>query len=454
MSPPGTPKLSQSDCSTVQSFNRIPTETEWHRFRKYARGMQALKVDASRDLMTSEVLSVLQLRTGNDLLLPRLGSFECGSATEAFIPFIPLLLSGRTTCIDITFAESPPTVIVASTIARFPRLCPNIQRLTLCRLPTNPVVTEAVSEMVLACNQDTLQVFYVDSPLTEEGRSVLYKLPKLRILVAVLRGPTSLPPVALPNLKILRIDYDYRSEWLGLFRGTTFRKLESIIFVPTGSAQIGGFLEKFQSVAPSVQSTLSNFCFYTSQSWRPSYPAMLAFRQLKTLRIDFSCHHGCSSQVDDGIIISLAQAMPLLENLRLGQAPCSNPTGVGLRGLVALAHHCPRLAGLCVHLHVGELAEATTRTNPPSSPENTVDLPPMDCPLTELQVGSAPVPPQAAWTIALTLVQIFPQIRDIEYINPEWMGVVESITFFKKIGGHIHHTSKIPLHLIPIYSRC
>lgn len=83
--------------------------------------------------------------------------------------------------------------MAALTIARFLTLCPYIQCLLLNPLPQNPTMTEAVSEMLLACNRDTLQAFYVPCPLTEEARGALYKLPNLLMLRTVIQGPTSLP---------------------------------------------------------------------------------------------------------------------------------------------------------------------------------------------------------------------------------------------------------------------
>ena len=41
------------------------------------------------------------------------------------------------------------------------------------------MITVAVSELLLAVNRDTLRHFRVDSPLTEEAREVIHKLPNL-----------------------------------------------------------------------------------------------------------------------------------------------------------------------------------------------------------------------------------------------------------------------------------
>jgi len=91
----------------VKSFNRIPTKAEWSRFRKYAQGMRRLEVDTSQDLVTPDVLLALQLRTGNEPLLPRLKAFVCEQMTEGFTPSIPLFLSPKTVEIRIKFVATP-----------------------------------------------------------------------------------------------------------------------------------------------------------------------------------------------------------------------------------------------------------------------------------------------------------------------------------------------------------
>ena len=245
------------------------------------------------------------------------------NATGDFVPFIPLFLSSKTVEICIGFIPTPPAVMVALTIARFPTLCPYIQCLLLDPLPQDPAMAEAVSEMLLACNRDTLQGFYVTCPLTEEARGVLYKLQNLLTLRTVIQGPTSLPPVTLPNLEKLYVEWDSGYNWLRGFRGATIESLEAVNFRPMpGSAPIGGFLEEFQSVALTtpLQHTLSEFSFHTLQSWAPNYSSLLIFKQMTKLEIEFSCRNGCSSTVDDDVIISLAQAMPELEILQLGES--------------------------------------------------------------------------------------------------------------------------------------
>jgi hypothetical protein len=63
----------------------------------------------------------------------------------------------------------------------------------------DPVMIDAVSKMLLACNRDSLRFFHVESPLTEEAREVVYQLSNLSGLSVVIQGHTLLPQIALPN---------------------------------------------------------------------------------------------------------------------------------------------------------------------------------------------------------------------------------------------------------------
>ena len=157
-----------------------------------------------------------------------------------FVPFIPLFLSPKTTDIDIDFVEAVPAVVVASIISRLSTLCPNIECVTLNNLPRDPVLVEAVSEMLLARNRDTLRIFEADSPLTKEAQEVVYRLPRLFGMWAVIQGPMSLPTVELPDLIQIDIEYDDDLNWLQGLRGATLGKLEAVSF-RSESNRIGDF---------------------------------------------------------------------------------------------------------------------------------------------------------------------------------------------------------------------
>jgi len=376
-----------------------------------------------------EVLSVLQHRTTNQPLFPNLKTLELLHTTEELVQFIPLFLSPATIVITILFANLSdlPNVMVASTLATFPTLCPNLQQIALHSLPRDPMTTAAVSGMLLTANRNALRSIMVDSPLTEEAREVVYKLPNLRVLSVVIEENTLLLPPVLPNLTDLNIDYDHDSDWLKGFRGATLGKLKAASFY-SGSEQIGDFLEEFERVAlaTSTQNTLSSFSLSTSCSWNPNYSSLLRFTQLTYLLVDFPCDDGCSSTVDDNVITALAQAMPKLEFLLLGEAPCSEIlTGVTVRGLAVLAHHCPDLSTLRVHFQVASLC--TPQTIDWVAPVDRSATLQRGCALEELQVGEILVAEGSVPTIALTLAFIFPRIDSIDGVDEDWEKVIGAI---------------------------
>ena len=436
--------------SISKSFRRIPTKAEWPHLQKYARRIRELKVDIVGGVaVASDILLALQLRTANEPLLPRLKIFECAEPDADLIPFIPIFLSPKTIEITVKFAVSSPKMIIASTISRLSTLCPDLESISLNSLPRDSVITDAVSEMLLSCNPGTLREFLVGSPLTKEARGVVCQLPKLSALWVIIQGSTPLPPVALPNLTSIAVEYDDHLDWLQGFRGAALEKLEQV-YLRSESERIGDFLGAFENVAltTSAPATLSVFKFYTSRSWNPKYRSLLQFTQLEQLEIEFSCHNGCSSRVDDVVIISLAQAMPNLEILRLGRAPCRAPTGVTIKGLIALACGCLRLSRLCIHFEVTSLAQQATGAGTLSSSGDGTAVRREDCGLTDLEVGDIPIPEGSTLAVAITLLQIFPRLLNIEYSEVKWEKVVETVKLFERIGTLVRDTSKAHLPTI------
>jgi hypothetical protein len=398
------------------------------------------------DLPSSDVLTVLFCAI-NEPLFPNLKSLDLWSRIGEVISFIPSFLSPTTTTVSIRFTgyNNPPNAAIASMITTLPTLCPNLQKIGLYILPRDPIIAAAVSKFLLTANRDTLRHFHVDSPLTEETHQVVCKLPNLCELSVVVEGSTSLPTMVLPNLTKIHVKYDHNRNWLQGFRGATFGKLNSVTFdAQSPSARIGDFLEEFQSatLTTSARSTLSEFRFYTSHSWNPNYSSLLGFKQLIKLEIEFSCRDSCSSRVDDDVIINLAQAMPVLEVLRLGEAPCGDFTGVTFKGLVALACRCPQLSELRIHFRADSLVKATTSGEPPPLSEHAAAIPRTNCALTVLHVGETPIPEGSTLAVAIILLQVFPHLLNIEFDDPDWLVVEETIELFKRIGGHVRYAGK------------
>ena len=400
-------------------------------------------VNTPEDPVTLDFFFTLQSHATNEPLFPKLGAFECQNATSASIPLISPFLTCITTDIDIEFEEDCPVVMVASMITKLPMLCPGLECITLYFLPRDPVITEAVSNMFLACNRDTLRSFCVDSPLTEEAREVIFQLPSLTSLCTVIQGHTLLPPVVLPNLVAIGLECDDRLNWLQAFRGATLGKLKTVYFI-SHSEQVGDFLEEFKSVAlaASASATLSTLLFRTSQPWDPTYRSLLPFTQLEDLQIEFSCDDDCSSRLDDNIVIDLARAMPKLKILRLGDEPCGTGGGITVKGLIALACCCRHLSNLCIHFQTESLVEAVGGAEVPAPSGGKAVANRQDCALTNLEVGRIPIREDTVDMVAMTLLQIFPRLLDIDFIEKGWEGAMKIIRLTRRISTFVQHTSK------------
>ena len=301
---------------------------------------------------------MLQHRTLSAPLLPGLKALLCPELTASFAPFICLFLSKTTTTIEIGFMSDyrPPTLTIPSMIATFPIICPYLRQITLRCLPEDSIVADAVSEMLLACNRNTLQKFNVDCLLTDPAREDLCQFPNISELQSAVEGTSSLPPMILPSLTKMHIRYLHGHEWLQGFHGAALDKLEFLSFHTT-SRQVGDFLEAVEGVAmaTSLLTTLTTFKFYCSRPWSPNYSPLHTFKQLTNLAIETPCHNDCSSAIDDETITNLARALPKLNTLRLGSGPCGAVDWVTIEGLVGLACDCADLHTLRVHIQVNSL---------------------------------------------------------------------------------------------------
>ena len=390
---------------------------------------------------------MLQSRAISEPLLPYLKSLTLTDIPENLISFVPLFLSPRTTSIYLGFERDVSSAAIASVATTIPILSPNLQSIRLRLMRSDPMITTAVSGMLLAINGKGLQKFDVDSPLTEEGGEVICRLPNLCELKTNIGGSSSLTTLVLPNLTKIDIHYDHDHSWLQAFRGATLGKLTSTWFC-CRSRPANNFLETFERVAltTSIPTTLSEFVFHTWRSWRPNYRSLLPFTQLKNLVINFACHtsqHGCSSAIDDDIITDLARAMPKLENLQFGNRPCAASSGVTTKGLVALARYCPHLSGLSIHFQVATLGLSEI---PQTTPHNRQTTPREGCALAHLYVGSMHLPEESTLVVAQVLLRIFPSLEHIDYADQSWKKVADA---FAISGQLVDRVGKKPLFTTP-----
>jgi hypothetical protein len=133
--------------------------------------MRVLVGPGNLSALPPKVFVILQSCAINEPLFPNLGSLELWDTVGEFVPFIPSFLSPTTTAIDIKFMEHAdlPNTAFASMVTAFPTLCPSLQKISLRCLPRDPTIVAAVSQFLLTANRGALQLFHVDSPLTEEA---------------------------------------------------------------------------------------------------------------------------------------------------------------------------------------------------------------------------------------------------------------------------------------------
>jgi len=138
-----------------QSYQRLPATQEWARFRKYARNMQEVVGEHLPDNLSLQVSSILQSLAFTEPLLPNLKTLRMweGYGYESSISLIPSFLSPKTTTIYLSvWGLGPHKAATASVITTLSTLCPNLQDIAIHHLPRDPIITTAVSELVLTTN--------------------------------------------------------------------------------------------------------------------------------------------------------------------------------------------------------------------------------------------------------------------------------------------------------------
>ena len=121
-------------------------------------------------------------------------------------------------------------------------------------------------------------------------------------------------------------------------------------------------------------------------------------------------------------MIDLSPAMLKLKYLRLSDDPCPQfTTGVTVKGLVALAHHCPNLSVLHIHFQVDSLSD------PPASPRMTPNAESTalwtDCALADLKVEGISVLEESVLMVSLIPLRISPRIETIDEDDEGWAKV-------------------------------
>jgi hypothetical protein len=124
-----------------------------------------------------------------------------------------------------------------------------------------------------------------------------------------------------------------------------------------------------------------------------------------------------------------------VEDSPAGQRTVSNPTGVTVKGLMALARNCRDLSRLRIHFRTASFGEAATSPRDPSSPSDDEPvIGQQDCALTELEVGAIPIQGNLRVDSYHDPAPNFPSSSQHQFVGGRWKDVLENIRLFKRFG--------------------
>ena len=211
-------------------------------------------------------------------------------------------------------------------------------------------LTEEISAFIIG-RGESLREFHSNLALSPEAVAHLVNLPNLRNWTTEQKPPrvTALfhngipgsPISLLPSLKSIQLRGDAALEWLPLFNTTKNRGPPSTV--------VGGNLSHLRythSTLPINSTLLSK---------------LLPLTDLVEVTLDLRCMSsgavGCASRFSDQDVEVLALALPKLEVLVLGEAPCgANTCSTTILSLLFLSIHCASLKQLNVHFRMTTIA--------------------------------------------------------------------------------------------------
>lgn len=325
---------------------------------------------------------------------------------------------------------------------------PDIREIRVELLFHSPATEEASSQLLMQCNHHRLRKFNVDSPISPAALGHIIQLPSLEKLWLVFNSvqlPNPLPPVVFPSLQLLDVEYTGAHTWLELLRAIENPVLKEIS-VECPGPDVEQFMEAFQLTIAQcqMQEILQEFSVRSPQEFKIS-PGIIActfsFKNLTSLEILSDCEPGICQTFDitDRHIELLTKAMPRLESLTIGGAPCNLHSQITFKSLYTISHRCPRLSTLQIHFNAA-LFVSGVETGPGSAGATLClsDLKtpsPELCLVTTIDVGSIPLPNSDTSTIvALGLLGVFPHLKEIEYEEEDWADVQDLIGVCHRMG--------------------
>ena len=269
-------------------------------------------------------------------------------------------------------------------------------------------LTEEISTFILGCGE-SLREFHSNLALSPEAVAHLVNLPNLRDWTTEQKPPritalihdgipggfTSL----LPSLESLQLKGEEALEWLSIFdttknryppRTVVGRNLSRLLYIDSTLIADSNMLSKLFPLTNLVGITLGLRCMSPEVA-------------------------GCASRFSDQDVEHLALALPNLEALRLGEAPCSAKTcPTTILSLFLLSIHCLNLKLLSIHFRTTDVS-MDVMAMVDYAHSNDLHRRPR-CALDVLVAGNQIVPPEdhEFALISMGISAVFPSLTRIE----------------------------------------
>lgn len=412
--------------------------SEWERVNRYANWMHTLNIYEDR------MGPVLSSRAWQELstikparLLPNLKSLEWYSATDTFV-YINLFWSPQLTSLNVRVIPDIPNVIHVLTSLPVETL----EELRFLDLSGDRTVQDAISNLVLRTTATLRSIEVSESDLSDAAIRHVIRLPNLSdasVRFANLDRRTASLDASFPALRTLETGVDSEERWKYVLEDT--KNLESVVLHsstvlrPEEMTDVFGFLinKGFHRTMYRLSLAVVGSCDLTPLVLTP----LLKFGSLTRLSVTSPCDPiQCKSRLTDGALAQLAEALPQLVELFLGDIPCQSPAReVTLAGLLPLSTHCLHLKILQVHFSALDIP-----TDIPddvlSRPSDQAPLNHNHCLLSQLVVGWLPISTfgKSPLIVAYFLHQMFPRLSKILYTTHDspWKEVQEHVDMFQK----------------------
>jgi len=418
--------------SRILRLKREPQPSDWDVVRKYSQRIRIISLswdgschtDASvvHEVDADLCQALLRAQKASPIFsnLTRLNSLTCG--------------------LGLPIIRDYPSVFLPSTLSQFSFSCNQLddhrsmfEHLTsVCR---QIMAVEFSTSRHSVISSEDIRTFLASSLLLRSFtcRAQSSNLHPALLLVALalpaivevyVNVASPLPPFEQPsvlpsNVRKLSLCMDTIEEFLLIVQNLSLPRLEEVSLIFIGSSQ--GVEEPLDSLlfflARSLKLTIityySSDVDYGLESSRPRpvihHSVLRPLLKLSSLQtLSFSVHWVW--ELDDALLLEVAQAWSGLRSLRLHTNLSWEPTRLTFKGLGYLSQYCPKLQYLCASIDASVLPEdvPTPKQQKPSSftPEGTLHL--------DIATGSSypdHIPPAS---LADYIKRLFPRLKDFE----------------------------------------